>query len=66
MLDITRGPSMKPAWAATKRRSASDRSVSVTNPMPTASPPYVTSPAKRSASTAFIVFPATGVTWASR
>ena len=34
MLAITRGPSMKPAWAATKRSSASETSVTHTNQWP--------------------------------
>jgi hypothetical protein len=57
---------MKPACAATKRSRASESSVTQTNHCPTGIPLIWKSPAKRSASTAFIVCPATGVTWSRR
>ena len=62
MLDITRGPSRKPAWAATKSSAASTASVPVTNQRPTGSPPALQCPAKFSSRTAFMVFPSTGAT----
>ena len=66
MFAMTRGPSMKPAWAATNSSAASASSASATKPAPSGRPPGRHPPAKRSSSEAFIVFPASGVTWNSR
>jgi hypothetical protein len=62
MFDITRGPSRKPACAATNRSAASVARVPTTNQRPTGKPPMLQAPAKASSSTAFIVFPSTGAT----
>ena len=62
MLAMTRGPSRKPACAATKRRAAEMTSVPATNQRPTGIPPALQCPAKLSSSTAFMVFPSTGAT----
>src|SRR5437870_5585587 len=61
MFAMTRGPSMKPACAATKSRHASDASVTRTNWAPTAQLPTRKSPANWLARTAFMVRPASGV-----
>ena len=66
MLDMTRGPSMKPAWAATKRSAASATSVSTRKPWPTCTPPTLHDAVNRSSSTALRVFPSAGTTWKSR
>ena len=56
MFAITRGPSMKPACAATKRSSASDSSVMKTNHWPTGRLAMRTFPASFAASSEFIVW----------
>ncbi len=61
MVAMTRGPAMRPAWAATTRRRASDTS---TRKMKT--PPKGRPSAMRSARTAFIVFPSSGRTFQRR
>ena len=66
MLDMTRGPSMKPAWAATKSSRASETSVTTTKAWPAGRPKGVQPEAKRSSRTAFMVFPSSGAAWKSR
>ena len=66
MFAITRGPSMKPACAATNSSRASEVSVMTTKPLPTGIPARLQLPASLSASTAFIVFPGSGCTSMSR
>ena len=56
MFAITRGPSMNPACAATKSRSASESSVMNTNHFPTGSPRSCTWPATFPASSEFMVW----------
>ena len=56
MFAITRGPSMKPAWAATKSSRASERSVTKTNHFPTGRPKTRTWPATFPANREFMVW----------
>ncbi len=66
MLAMTRGPSMKPAWAATKSSAASATSVTTTKTWPAGQPAGLQASAKRATRTAFIVLPSSGATWKSR
>ena len=66
MLDMTRGPSMKPAWAATKSRAASATRVTTRKPWPTWTPPTFHDAVNRSSSTALRVLPSSGTAWKSR
>ena len=61
MLARTRGPSMKPAWAATTSRPPSESSVAITK-----APPKGIPATSFSTSTAFIVLPSTALTSQSR
>ncbi len=61
MFAMTRGPSMNPACAATKRRSVSERSVITMNHFPIGSPPGWKFPATSSTRTAFMVFSSSSV-----
>ncbi len=61
MLARTRGPSMKPAWAATTSSAPSENSVSTTRRWASGKPA-----ATFSTSTALLVFPTTDVTSHSR
>lgn len=66
MFAITRGPSTKPACAATKSSAPSVTSVTTESPAPTRTPPSVQWPNTRSRSTAFMVIPSRAVAPASR
>ena len=61
MFASTRGPSMKPAWAATTSNTPSEIMVTTTSTRPSGR-----CAVSRSARSAFIVLPATGVTCHSR
>ena len=60
MFAMTRGPSRKPACAATNSSAPSLTSAMTTKAWPTLTPPSDQPPATRSSSTAFIVLPSTG------
>ena len=66
MFPRTRGPSMKPVWAATKRMAPSDTRMSPRSQTPSGKPPTVHCPRSVSMSEAFRVLPATCWTLVSR
>ena len=66
MFDITRGPSMKPACAATRSRAASEASTRKTKILPRGRPKSRQLPAKASTRTPFKVLPSAGATLKSR
>ena len=60
MLESTRGPSMNPVWAATKRSAPSLTRVRTTSHAPTCQVPTVHEEKTCSRRTAFIVLPSAG------
>ena len=63
MLAMTRGPSMKPACAATKSSAASEKSTVTLKILPSGSAPRCQPPASFSTSSAFIVFQQVSFSW---
>ena len=59
MFPRTRGPSMKPAWAATKRMAPSDTRMIPRSQTPSGKPPILQVPISVSMSEALRVLPAT-------
>src|SRR4051812_31174904 len=61
MFASTRGPSRKPAWAATNSSAASDTRQTITKEVPNDQLPIIQDLKSLPNNTAFIVFPSTGI-----